>query len=178
MLFLNHIETYYSMKHILHSLLLFVIALAFSQESFAQLSSQNALGGRFGSASGITYRYSLSNDRAIEGILNVQSSSSYSRFRLVGLYEYHKILKNDLTWYYGFGGSIGSYTYKAYTDGSGKRYNSESQLALSIDGILGIEYAIPSAPISISLDIKPYFDFIQDTGIKFFNPALSIRYKF
>lgn len=166
------------MRSILQSFILVFVGITFSQTTFAQLSSKNAIGGRFGSASGITYRYSLTDDRAIEGIMSVQSNSKSNRFRLVGLYEYHKILKNDLTWFYGFGGSIGSYTYKSFTDGSGNFHDKKSELALSIDGIIGLGYTIPNAPLSLSLDVKPYFDFTQESGINFFNPAFSIRYTF
>jgi len=109
----------------------------------------------------------------------VQSNSSFSRFRAIGLYEYHKPLLGDLSWYYGFGASVGSYTYKAFTNNDGNYIHSKSELALSLEGIIGVEYAIPNAPISISLDVKPYFDFIQESSIRFFDPVgFSIRYKF
>ncbi|MCI0920165.1 hypothetical protein [Sphingobacterium rhinopitheci] len=167
------------MKHILQSFILVVISLGFANSSFAQLSSQQAIGARFGSATGINYRYTLAQDRAVEGILSIQSNSISNRVRLVGLYEYFKPITNDFSWYYGFGGSIGSYTYKAFTDANGAYHNSNGELSLSIDGIVGIEYNVPNAPIALSLDIKPYFDFIQESSIRVFDPiGLSIRYKF
>ena len=83
------------MKQFLQSFFLVAIGLFFASSSFGQLSSTHAIGGRFGSASGITYRYSLSSERAVEGIMSIQSNSTSSRFRLVGLYEHHKALKND-----------------------------------------------------------------------------------
>ena len=113
------------------------------------------------------YRYSLNQTNAVEGILSVQSNSKYSRFRLVGLYEYHMPIANDFSWFWGFGGSVGSYSGKAYTDDKGNRFDKYSELALSVDGIAGVEYKIPSAPIALSLDIKPYFDFLQSSDLKF-----------
>lgn len=167
------------MKHTLQSFILVVLGLCFAKSSFAQLTSQHAIGARFGSASGINYRYTLAQDRAVEGILSVQSNSTSSRFRLVGLYEYHKPIAGDFSWYYGYGGSIGSYTYKAFTDANGQYHNSKGELSLSIDGIVGVEYNIPNAPIALSLDIKPYFDFIQESSIRLLDPVgFSIRYKF
>lgn len=167
------------MKHTLRSIILLVIGLFIGQESFAQLTSQNAVGARFGSASGLNYRYTLSDTRALEGILSVQSNSTSSRFRLIGLYEYHKPLLGDLSWYYGFGGSVGSYKYKSFTDNLGNVHHSKTELALSLEGIIGLEYAIPNSPIGLSLDVKPYFDFIQESSIRFFDPVgFSIRYKF
>ncbi len=159
--------------------------------SWAQLNSQHAVGGRFGSATGFSYRYTLADDRAVEGLLSVQSNSKYRRFRLGGLYQYHRPLAENFTWFYGFGGSIGSFKYKEivtqtqHTDEDGKtwvnteRTNPSSELALSIDGIIGIEYNIPTTPLSISVDVKPYFEFLQESSIRLFDPfGLTIRYKF
>lgn len=152
--------------------------LGVSNEAFAQLDSKGAIGGRFGSAQGITYRHTLSNDRALEGILSIQSNSNYRRFRVVGLYEYYKPISSAFNWYYGFGGSLGSYKEKDKTI-DGKRYEYDSELSLSIDGIIGIEYNIPETPFQVSLDVKPYFDFLQSSSIKLFDPiGFSFRYKF
>lgn len=155
--------------------------------SWAQLNSEHAVGGRFGSATGFTYRYTLAEDRAVEGILSVQSNSKSRRFRLVGLYQYHKPLADNFTWFYGFGGSIGSFRYKDVVtqtqnpDGSvtTQRTNPGSEMALSIDGIIGVEYSIPTTPLSVSLDVKPYIDFLQESSIRLIDPfGLTIRYKF
>ncbi|MFD1771096.1 hypothetical protein [Sphingobacterium suaedae] len=167
-------------------LVLGIVLISFEQAS-AQLSSQHAVGGRFGSATGFTYRYTMAEDRAIEGILSLQSNSKSRRFRLVGLYEFHKPLAENFTWFYGFGGSVGSFRYKALEtrtsnpDGSVTitKTDPKSELALSIDGIIGVEYAIPTTPLSVSLDVKPYFDFLQESTIKIIDPlGLTIRYKF
>ncbi|MFZ4263585.1 hypothetical protein ACFRAE_16210 [Sphingobacterium sp. HJSM2_6] len=168
------------MNKILKLTLLIAITVIISNFSAsAQLPTQHAIGARFGSATGITYRYTLSPERAVEGILSIQSNSNYSRFRLVGLYQYHKPLIDDLSWFYGFGGSVGSYTGKAHTDANGNRFDKYSQTSISIDGIVGIEYKIPSAPIAISLDAKPYFDIIQSSGFNFVDGlGFSVRYTF
>lgn len=74
---------------------------------------------------------------------------------------------------------MGSYTGKAYTDANGNRIDRYSELALSIDGVAGIEYAIPTTPLAVSLDVKPYFDFLQSSSFKILDTfGFSIRYKF
>lgn len=167
------------MNHILRNCFLVAVLLLVSKSNFAQLTSQHAVGARFGSATGINYRYTLSEDRAIEGIMSIQSNSRSNRFRVVGLYEFHKPLTGDFSWYYGFGGSVGSYTYKAYTDINGKRFDKQSEVAMSVDGIIGIEYNVPTTPLALSLDVKPYLDFIQESSIRLIDPfGFSIRYKF
>ena len=171
-----------SMKLNIKYLVLVLIVFFSGAEAFAQLSSPHAVGLRFGSASGITYRYTLSDVNAFEGIMNVQSNSRWSRFRLVGLYQYHQPLDfgtEGFSWYWGFGGSVGSYTGKAYTTADGDRVDKYSELALSIDGVAGIEYAIPTTPLAVSLDVKPYFDFLQSSSFRIFDTfGFSIRYKF
>jgi len=163
-----------------------LMLFSFDQVS-AQLDTQHAVGGRFGSATGFTYRYTLSPDRAVEGILSLQSNSKSTRLRVVGLYEFYKPITENFSWFYGFGGSLGSMKYKAIEertsnpDGSTtiRTTESKSELALSIDGIIGVEYAIPTTPFSVSVDVKQYFDFLQESSIKIFDPfGLSIRYKF
>ena len=167
------------MSHILRNLFFVAILLFVGKDGFAQLTSQHAVGARFGSATGINYRYTLAEDRAVEAIMSIQSNSRSNRFRLVGLYEFHKPLSGDFSWYYGFGGSVGSYKYKAFTTANGERVEANSEVALSIDGIIGVEYNIPTTPLALSLDVKPYLDFIQESSIRLIDPfGFSIRYKF
>ncbi|NGM62758.1 hypothetical protein G5B30_12625 [Sphingobacterium sp. SGG-5] len=156
-----------------------ILSIFFCENSFAQLDNQHTVGVRFGSATGVSYRYSLSENRALEGILSVQSSSRTSRFRVVGLYQYHKPIADNFSWYYGFGGSFGSMKYKAYKNAAGEHIDSSSDLLLSVDGIIGIAYDIPTTPLSVSLDAKPYLDFLQESSIKWVDPiGFTIRYKF
>ncbi|MCA5005430.1 hypothetical protein [Sphingobacterium bovistauri] len=168
------------MQKTLRNIFLIAAAILMGKEASAQLSSQHAVGLRFGSASGVNYRYTLAENRALEGILSMRSNSTSSTFRLVGLYQYHKELPlENFSWYYGFGGSIGNYTYKAFTSNEGVHIPKTTELSLSIDGIVGVEYSLPTAPISLSLDVKPYFDFVQESTIRVFDPiGFSIRYKF
>lgn len=163
------------------------LALFFSIHAQAQTSNQHSIGGRFGSSTGFTYRYTSNELRALEAIVSMQSNSKRARFRLTGLYQYVKPLTGDFNWYYGFGGSIGSFKEKSYlmqtVDEHGNPVNAWSdekkELSLSIDGIVGIEYNIPTAPLTLSLDVKPYFDFLQESTIKIFDPiGFSIRYRF
>jgi len=141
----------------------------------AQLTDQHALGGRFGNVMGVTYRYALPETRsAVEGILSMQSNSAFRRVRLVGLYEFHQSLVENFNWFYGFGGSVGS-----FRDKSADETASGSKFLLGADGIIGVEYNIPTTLLSVSLDAKPYFDFLKESTTKAFDPfGLSIRYRF
>lgn len=149
-----------------------------SNKATAQLDNRGAIGGRFGSAQGITYRHTLNANHALEAIMSIQSNSDFRRFRVVGLYETYKPLVAGLNWYYGFGGSVGSYKEKDKII-DGQRRSFDSHLNLSVDAIVGIEFNIPQSPFQISLDVKPYFDFLNETSIKLLDPVgFSVRYKF
>jgi hypothetical protein len=135
---------------------------------------QNAIGGRFGVANGITFKHFMNERDALDFILNFRAKKhKYSSFRLVGLYEIHNPIVNapGLQWYYGIGGGIGSYTYK---DDS----NRDSNVYLSVDGVLGLDYKFNGAPINIALDWKPSFDISPDQGLDFEGVGLSIRFAF
>lgn len=147
------------------------------QETKAQAlgsNYQNAIGGRFGVANGITFKHFMNDKNALDFILNFRARKNhYSSFRLVGLYEIHAPITNatGLQWYYGIGGGIGSYTYK---DNS----HRDSDVYLSVDGVLGLDYKFSGAPINIALDWKPSFDISPSQGLDFEGVGLSIRFAF
>jgi hypothetical protein len=147
------------------------------QETKAQAlgsNYQNAIGGRFGVANGITFKHFMNDKNALDFILNFRARKNhYSSFRLVGLYEIHAPITNatGLQWYYGIGGGIGSYTYK---DNS----HRDSDVYLSVDGVLGLDYKFNGAPINIALDWKPSFDISPSQGLDFEGVGLSIRFAF
>lgn len=156
----------------------FIFLLISAPKAQAQLDQKGALGLRFGSAQGVTYKHTLTRNKALEGILSIQNNSKARTFRLVGLYEFYSPIATNFTWFYGLGGSIGSYRQKDQIN-NGVRMAYDSKLNLSIDGVVGINYAIPGAPFELALDIKPYLDILNDTKLKIFDPiGFSVRYTF
>jgi hypothetical protein len=150
--------------------LIFIATLAITSSSKAQ-GYDNASGGRFGAANGITFKTTLGENKMIDLIANFRSNNNYNYFRITGLYEvYNKI--NDvqgLNWYYGIGGSIGSVKYKPY---------NSSDLYLSVDGVLGLDYKFVDAPINLSLDWKPAIQLTPDTEFDGSGVGLSLRFTF
>jgi hypothetical protein len=135
---------------------------------------KSAIGGRFGASNGITFKTYFTNRHAIDAILNLRSTKSYSTFVLTGLYEVHAPITSfpnvdGLSWYYGAGGSIGSHKDKATDEGDFK---------FNIDGALGLDYKFTDAPINISLDWKPAIDLTPDTGFEGEGLGMSLRYTF
>lgn len=150
------------MKKIVSTL---VIALCFVTIINAQ-DYRNGIGLRAGFNQGLTFKHFLSGKSALELLL----ATRWSGFEVTGLYEIHNTAFdiNRLNWYYGAGAHVGFY---------GSSYSGGEGTYVGIDGILGLEYNFKEAPINISLDWKPAFDFgynhfFADGG------ALSLRYIF
>jgi len=132
---------------------------------------QNAIGGRFGAANGVTFKTSLGDNKMLDLIANFRSNNSYNYFRVTGLYEVYKPISGaqGLNWYYGGGGSIGAVKYKP---------NNSNDLYLSLDGVLGLDYKFADAPINISLDWKPAIQLAPDTNFDASGVGLSLRFTF
>jgi len=148
-------------------------SIYFTNEATAQ--SNQAIGLRLGPYLGVTYQAPLSNEAVLELIF----ATRYRGIAFTALYEVHKdsFDVEGLQWYYGGGGHIGFYQYYA-----GHPYwhdeNPGSTAIIGVDGILGIEYFIPNAPVQLSLDWKPNFNFVGYSGFEGDNGALSVRFTF
>jgi hypothetical protein len=142
-----------------------LIMIASSTGLYAQDDTySNAIGIRLGPStpavkSGITYRRSLNNNKAIEGILGFGDGLS-----ICGLYEIFKPLAaENLQWFIGFGG------YAGFTD---KVTN------IGAAGIIGLDYNFPNIPLNLSLDWKPELNLIEKIGFEASTVGFSVRYRF
>lgn len=124
-----------------------------------------ALGLRLGYPFGITVKHFVAPQGALEGIFGFW----YGGVNITGLYEYHMPINGveGLKWFVGGGLDFTSWSYGGYKGGS-----------VAIDGIIGLDYKIKTAPVDISLDWKPS---LYITGVKGFygtGAAISVRYTF
>lgn len=155
--------------------LIYVFALTIlSFSTYAQLDYNTAIGLRAGETSGLTIKKSLGGN-AFEGILGVWGSG----LSFTGLYEWVAPTNvGGLNWYYGLGGhaAIGTgYYYKSRR----AYYYRTGGFGIGIDGIVGIEYKIPNAPIAFSFDLKPYIEMYSGGGVfSSLDPGLGIKVAF
>lgn len=159
---------------------LLLMAFAFmsinSNQIFAQAkgtSYQTALGVKFYPGGGITLKHFLKKDAALEGIAYFWRDGT----RITGLYEYHGNINGapGLKWYVGGGAHIGFWNNKYWR----REYGLNSGTAIAgLDGVLGLDYKINQAPINLSLDWQPSYDF--GTYSSFYGNwgGFSIRYTF
>ena len=97
-------------------------------------------------------------------------------FRLTGLYEKHMPIPNaeGLQWYVGGGGHFGLW------NSSWRLRNppSTAVFAIGVDGVLGLDYKIPNAPLAVSFDWQPSFNLVGHTYVEGGWGGLAVRYTF
>lgn len=137
-----------------------------------------AIGIRAGGTSGLTLKYFVSSNRALEGIV----WAGRNHFGITGLYEAYTSAfgVNGLNWYYGGGAHL---KYQdadiVWIDFDEGVYRGEDRFALGVDGIVGIEYKIPPIPVAISLDLKPNLEVWTTGGVGLgIDPGLGVKIAF
>lgn len=154
-------------------LLSLVVTLLSASSAFAQHGDYNgsssyttALGVKFYPGA-ISIKHFLGDNKAVEGLGYFWSHG----FRITGLYEIHGDITDidGLKWYIGPGAHVGFYSTK-YGGGS----------SIGVDGVLGLDYKITGAPINLSLDWQPSFEFGNNYGNGFTGGwgGFGIRYTF
>lgn len=147
------------------SVLLFVSASQAQSKSANGSYYKTALGVKVWDGGGISFKHFLSDKNAVELIGYFWSRGT----RITGLYEIHGPISGatGLQWYIGPGAHVGFYTTK-YGDGA----------FIGLDGVLGLDYKFKKAPINMSLDWQPSFEFGDSRGFVGSWGGLGIRYTF
>jgi len=152
-------------------LLSLTVGLILFMNSNTQAQSyDNAIGVRLGAYNGLNYKTFLKSNKALDFNLSFRNHDDLKRFIFTGLYEVHNPIENaaGLLWYYGAGGSIGSY----------KRNNFDGDLFLSADGVLGLDYKIEGAPLNLAIDWRPRFELTPNSNFRTGDVGLAIRFTF
>jgi len=94
-------------------------------------------------------------------------------FRITGLYEIHGNFNGapGLRWYVGPGAHIGFYDYYD------RNYHIDGTY-FGVDGVLGLDYKFNGAPINMSIDWQPSFEFGDYVGFYGSWGGIAIRYTF
>jgi hypothetical protein len=150
--------------------LAFAIVLSTATLSQEITSSQyeTALGAKISSGVALSYKKFVNPTNAVEA----QTMFFNQGIRLIGMYQFHFYNiegLNGLGWYIGPGAHVGFWK---------PRYKQEygSWVDIGIDGVVGLDYKIPSLPINISLDWQPSFGLVGRAGIQPQFGGLAVRY--
>lgn len=143
------------------------LVLMITQSDAQAQTYENAIGVRIGSYNGVNFKTFVNTNKALEFNLAVRSNNDFKRFILTGLYEVHNPINGapGLLWYYGGGGSIGSYKYRDF----------EGDLFLSADGVLGLDYKFDGVPLNLAVDWRPRLELTPDTNFGTGDVGLAIR---
>lgn len=155
------------MKKIFVMLCIVVIATKSLQAQSMGRSYKTALGIKVWDGGGITFKTFLSSQNAVELIGYFYSHGS----RITGLYEIHGPIDGapGLKWYIGPGAHIGFYK---------SDYYKGDKAVAGVDGVLGLDYKINNAPINLSLDWQPSFEFADNRGFVGSWGGFGVRYTF
>ena len=122
--------------------------------------------------SAVTYKQFIRTNKAVEAL----GYFSLDGFRATVLYEtYAPIEGNEnLSWYIGYGGHLGLWSE------TWKKNNPDhtAGIAVGVDGILGLDYKVKNAPLNISVDWQPSFNFVGSSYFESGWAGIGIRYTF
>jgi hypothetical protein len=158
------------MKRLLFTLIAVAGLFTMSANNANAQEYKNAIGGRFGSYNGVSFKTGLNKGAMLELIGNFRSSSGVNYVQLTGLYEVYNPISGapGLNWYYGGGGSVGSMKVKGY----------DGDIYLGLNGVLGLDYKFNGAPINLSLDWIPTLRLTPDTDFYSGDIGLGVRFTF
>jgi hypothetical protein len=154
------------MKKVLSLLLIFIFLTSESNAQSMGRTYKTALGVKVYDGAGISLKTFVAPNNALEFV------GYFNRYgtRLTGLYEVHGNLAGapGLKWYVGPGAHISIYNSKNYSYGT----------VAGLDGALGLDYKINNAPLNLSIDWQPSFDFSGGRGFVGNWGGIGIRYTF
>ncbi len=160
-------------KTITAAILLFLIMAQTALSQSKGSSYKTALGVKFYPGGAITLKHFTKSNTAIEGLAYFWGDG----FRLTGLYEFHGNIEGakGLKWYVGPGAHVGFWN-NSYWKRRYPGYRSET--LFGIDGVLGLDYKFKGAPINMSVDWQPSFEFGDYGGFNGNWGGFAIRYTF
>ncbi len=162
-------------QFILSSTLIILSSSAFSQDF------RYAAGIRAGYTGGIEFRIYTDELNSYKFLLGSRQNGAV----IHALKEFHKpglfSFTDHLNFVYGGGLHVG---YERWNQRF-SRYNSvyyvtNTDFIAGIDGLAGLEYMFPEVPISLGIEVKPYFDLFgrEIFDLELFDFAFTVKYHF
>jgi hypothetical protein len=153
------------------SILIFALSLTlFSQAQINPQAFGLRLGGGSSNNAEFSYQKALGGENRFEADFGFGGNSNHSRLYVVGIYQWVWNIDGGFNWYAGPGATLGFYSIK----------NGNDYINIGIGGQIGIEYDFNTlgAPLLLSLDARPMFDFLGSNSGLDWGSSLGIRYTF
>lgn len=156
------------MRKILWSLLVLMVILLLSLHAQAQ-DKNWGIGLRLGDPTGLTAKKYLGASNAVELALGANYRGKGLEFLAHYLFHF-PVNAQGLDWYYGLGVQI--------ENRDRPEKNRRDDTEFGADGVIGLEYTFPRAPLSIFVDAILFIELIDDPFDLDLDAALGIRYNF
>lgn len=166
-------------RHLFLFMGLFTATLCYSQYRPYYTIAFGARAGATGGSSGGTIKGFMTETVALEGIVGVWHGGITGTL-LVEKYV-PAFRTRGLNWYFGGGAHVTARTgYNRWYIIDKRGYNyMNGGAGFGLDGIFGIEYKIPVAPVAFSLDFKPFMEFSSAGGFAVaLDPGIGIKLAF
>jgi hypothetical protein len=120
--------------------------------------------------SAISYKSFMTSSKAIE----VLGYFTLDGFRTTVMIEKYSPFANTepLSWYIGYGGHLGIWS----EEWKKNNPTHKAGIALGVDGIIGLDYKVKNAPLNLSIDWQPSFNFVGSSYFESGWAGLGIRY--
>lgn len=159
-------------------LLIFLLLPAF----FANAQGfKHAIGIRGGLSSGFEYRIYTDDSNSYKFLLSTRNHGA----QFHALREFHRYdlfdFSPQLVFFYGVGIHAGFETWdEVHYQNNTRWYDSRAAILAGLDGLTGVEYVFYEVPVSLGLEVKPFFDVFGKNMFRVqpFDFAFTVKYLF
>jgi hypothetical protein len=162
---------------------LIIIVLLFSTSSLLAQKYERSAGVRIGYSNAVFFDVENNNDLSTNRFM-INWREGGKQFTAMKYFHQYKLNKLPafLSFYYGYGihaGYVKWDQYKVDTE-HGYYWEKISAPVIGLDGLVGVSYDLSRIPVSLTCDIKPFFDFWGKSIFKTvpFDMAVTAVYHF
>jgi len=159
-----------------------ILLLITGLNAFSQNFTREA-GIRGGLTPGFTYRQYLDDNLSYEALLSFRQGGM--QFTLLRQEHEQALLEysENIFFVYGFGAHAGYFYsdyYRLYLNHEVFYRQPKFSPVIGIDAFAGLEYRLETLPLTVALDIKPFFELstAQFFKLRVMDLALAVKYRF
>ncbi len=148
---------------------------------------KNSAGFRFCKTDGLTYKRFITTNAALETMLGfggydggMQVYTNYQWYKPIPAH-----ITQNLHYYCGVGGHMGyirpTRTVDSYEDDIiVSETQQHTDYVIGVDGIIGVEYRIFTVPMTVGMELKPFFEYyaLQYTRTRLWDFGFTVKYIF
>ena len=165
-----------------------IVCLFYTTDTLWAQSYEHSAGVRAGHTSGLTYKKFLVEEQAIETLVSGRNEGIQVTVSYLKHSQLEFSFNDNFYVYYGIGGHIGIERFddlekSIIPDDEGQPtflFEDKNYFTMGVDATVGLEYRWLSIPMTLSFDVKPYFNFIgmRYTRNRFWDAGFSFKYVF